>query len=436
MPTMVAAAMESPVWGQKLSSVVPAKVTGDNKDFELTNMDLAMKLHYIKGVYFFQSEAVQDLSVRDLKEPMFQWLEFSFTTSGRIRRSETGRPFIKCNDGGVRIVEANCDKTIDEWLATNDNHQSPDHLLAYNQVLGPDLGFSPLVFVQLTWFKCGGMSVGLSWAHILGDAFSASAFINMLGQIMAGQIPSKSFQVHNPKKSESPNPSIPGKPFSLKKVDPVGDCWITANNRKMETHCFHVTAKQLHHIESTTYQPSQIDNISCFEILSAIIWQSLSKIREDSGPRIVTICTNDYLKMRENEMPTNGMTLSTVEADFSVSKGEIVELAKLIAEKRMPENGLIEELLQGNEEGSDFIVYGANLTFVDLEEANLYGLKLKGKKPVFVNYTINGVGDEGTVLILPGPEKEGGKGKIVTMTLPEYQIEKLKNILENDWNIA
>ncbi|XVE95176.1 hypothetical protein REPUB_Repub02eG0073800 [Reevesia pubescens] len=441
---MVSASLESPVWGQRLSSVVPAKVTGNNKDFELTNMDLAIKLHYIKGVYFFKSEAVQGLSVHDLKEPMFEWLVYYFTTSGRIRRSsETGRPFIKCNDGGVRIVEAQCDKTIDEWLATNDNHNCLDHhLLAYNQVLGPDLAFSPLVFVQFTWFKCGGISVGLCWAHILGDAFSASDFINVWGQIMAGQVPSKSLSLgrlhSNPKKSESQITSnISGKPFSLKKLDPVGDCWLTANTRKMGTCSFHVTAKQLHDMVSSICQPSQTHNISHFQILSAIIWQSLSKTREDSGPRTVTICTNSSLS-RENEMPTNGLIVSRVEADFSVSKGDIAELAKLIAEKRVPENGLIEEeLLQGNEERSDFIVYGANLTFVDLEEANLYGLEIKGQKPVFVNYMINGVGDEGTVLILPGPEKGGGNGKIfVTMTLPEDQIQKLKNILENDWNIC
>ncbi|KAK6245782.1 hypothetical protein QQP08_023235 [Theobroma cacao] len=430
---MVSAALESPVSGRRLSSVVPAEVTGDNKDFELSSIDLAMKLHYIKGVYFFQSEAVQGVSASDLKEPMFRWLEFYFTTSGRIRRSSgTGRPFIKCNDAGVRIVEAYCDsKTIDEWLATSDH--SLDHLLAHDQVLGPDLGFSPLVFLQFTWFRSGGVSIGLSWAHVLGDAFSASAFINLWGQIMAGQVPPKSLQVHNPENSELPT-SICRKPCSLKKVDPVGDCWLTANNHNMQTYSFHVTEKQLHHIVSTTRDPGQTDSISHFEILSSIIWHSLSKLREDMGPRIVTICSNNSL-IRENEMPTNGMIFSTVEADFCVSKGEITELAKLIAEKRMPENGLVEELVRDGAR-SDFIVYGANLTFVDLEEANLYGLELKGKRPMFVNYTINGVGDEGTVLILPGPENEGVSGKIVTMTLPEDQLAKLKNILGHDWNIA
>lgn len=139
--------MGSLVSNFKLSSVVPATVTGENKVHELTHMDLAMKLHYIQGVYFFRREAVEGLSILNLKEPMFQCLDHYFTVSGRVRRSETGRPFIKCNDSGVRIVEADCDATIEEFLAMKDHcfHGS----LVYNQVLGPDLAFSPLVIIQV-----------------------------------------------------------------------------------------------------------------------------------------------------------------------------------------------------------------------------------------------------------------------------------------------
>ena len=46
-------------------------------------------------------------------------------------------------------------------------------------------------------------------------------------------------------------------------------------------------------------------------------------------------------------------------------------------------------------------MYGANLTFVNLEEADFYGMELKGQKPVHVSYFIDGVGDEGVVLVTP-----------------------------------
>ncbi|KAF3612480.1 putative aminotransferase TAT2-like, partial [Capsicum annuum] len=138
----------------RISSVVPAKITGDDKiHHELTNMDIIMKLHYIKALYFFKNDVVQGLHIHDLKLPMFQLLQLYYKTSGRIRRSnddnDGGRPYIKCNDSGVRIVEAKCkSKTIDEWLMDMNIDASYEELV-YHQVLGPDLGFSPLVFIQV-----------------------------------------------------------------------------------------------------------------------------------------------------------------------------------------------------------------------------------------------------------------------------------------------
>ena len=70
----------------------------------------------------------------------------------------------------------------------------------------------------------------------------------------------------------------------------------------------------------------------------------------------------------------------------------------------------------------------------------IYGLEINGHRPIFANYVINGVGDEGAVLVLPGPincEGDGdcGNGLVVTVVLPENQISLLKCKLERDWNI-
>ncbi|XP_008219248.1 PREDICTED: protein ECERIFERUM 1 [Prunus mume] len=422
--------------GLRLSSVVPATVTAEqNMVHELTDMDLAMKLHYIEGLYFFKSDAVEGLTIYDLKKPMFHLLQLQFTASGRIRRSETGRPFIKCNDSGVRIVEAYSEEAMDQWLAMAMEDSSRFDGLTYNQALGPDLGFSPLVFLQFTWFKCGGMSVGLSWANVLGDAFSASAFINMLGKIMAGHLPLKPLHVPVPGKPEFPAPSTPNTSSSLKRVDSVGDYWVTPNNCKMRKHTFHVSAKKLDHLLS-----NQSTKFSAFEVLSAIIWKSLSKIKENSAQtRRVTICTNSH--EREYEIPSNNMVLSTVEADFLVTEADVSELVELILNRRAEEKGIVEEM-KGLESGSsDFIAYGANLAFVNLEEAEIYGLELKGQKPVYANYCINGVGDEGVVLVLPGPNygKEEANirgGRLVTVVLPENEVAQLKTELQREWSTA
>ncbi|MED6224990.1 hypothetical protein PIB30_089464, partial [Stylosanthes scabra] len=136
----------------RISTVVPATPRGDqNGAYQLSYMDLLMKLHYIRPVFLFAAKSVQGLTISDLKRPMFPLLDTYSHVSGRIRRSECGRPFVKCNDAGVRIAESERDVTLREWFDENINgcvREVGDDGLVHDHVLGPDLGFSPLVFVK------------------------------------------------------------------------------------------------------------------------------------------------------------------------------------------------------------------------------------------------------------------------------------------------
>ena len=145
---MVLPKEEKLVYGIKLSSIGPGRSTGSDTVHDLSNMDLAMKLHYLKVVYFFNSHAAQGLTILRMKETMFDWLNEYYYTSGRLRRLESGRPYIKCNDCGSRFIEAQCEKTIDEFLEMKDS--SLQNLLVSQQVIGPELSFSPLVLIQVS----------------------------------------------------------------------------------------------------------------------------------------------------------------------------------------------------------------------------------------------------------------------------------------------
>ncbi|KAK4276899.1 hypothetical protein QN277_014995 [Acacia crassicarpa] len=420
----------------RISTVVPATPRSEqNGVYELQNMDLLLKLHYIRSAYFFSNDAVQGLSNYDLKKAMFPLLDAYSHVSGRIRRPDTGRPFIKCNDAGVRVAESYCDKTLAEWIA--DARYSIDGLVQ-DHVLGPDLGFSPLVFIQFTRFQCGGLTVGLNWPHVLGDAFSALNFIHLWSRISAGHVPPRSLHVPTPSKPELP-PSSSDKPISVKRSVDVGDRWLVADHENVETHCFRLTPKQLDHLVTTitTSAPT-----SYFVILSAIVWKSLSHIRGNaSGLNAVTICTNGS-KRKEDELPINGLVFSKVEADFAVEKSDVSELAMLIGEKKMTENDILEKMVEEDEGKGDFVVYGANLTFVDLEGAEFYDVKLNGRKPILANCTFHGVGGEGVVSVLPAPEGDDGaedggcNGRILTVVLPPKELEQLKNKLEREWGIV
>lgn len=279
----------------------------------------------------------------------------------------------------------------------------------------------------MTWFKCGGMSFGLSWAHVLGDAFSAVDFINKWGQVLAtiracGQPSLPKLSPTRPslriqKSGISPKPA---NPISVKRVDPVGDHWVTANNCKMDTFSFHLTSTQVSHLQSKIKDPHQIP---AFESLCAIIWQCIAKIRHGFGPNIVTVCR----KGSENgKLASNIQIVSAFEADFSVGEVDLEKLAEVLCEKAgMDERSLIEEAMEKENGVMDLVFYGASLTFVNWEEANVYGLELNGEKADFGSYTIQGVGDEGTVIVLPGA-KDSDKARFVTIILPEDQLLKLK----------
>lgn len=286
------------------------------------------------------------------------------------------------------------------------------------------------------------MSIGLSWAHVLGDAFSASNFLNMWAQIMDGQ-PSPQFldkSTRTNKLIKNPILSTVKKlPFSLKRVDPVGDHWKLTNTCKMQSHSFHITQKKLNQLVSNVCGTK----VKPFDVICATIWKFLANVRREysSEPKIVTIILKDDNSCDRvtTEVSSNSQVMiSIVEAsDIKVFEADTSELAELIAEKTEDETRVVEELMEKENGVSDFVVYGANLTFVNLEELRIYDLELRGKKPSFASYNISGVGDEGVVLVLPGPKGLNGKegGKIVNVNLPKGQIEGLKNEMRKELGI-
>ncbi|KAI3504944.1 hypothetical protein L1887_26756 [Cichorium endivia] len=412
--------MEAKLSNIRLSTVVPGQVTVANTIRRFTNADLAMKLHYIKGVYFFKKEAAEGLILSELKTDLSYLLSLYCTVAGRIRRRlEDNRPFIKCNDSGIRMVEAESNTIVDEWVEMKSDVSE----LAYSgHVLGPDLEFSPLVSLQVTRFKCGGFSIGLSWSHILGDALLASTFMNMWGQVIKGQTLSKI-----PITIKTNNTKIPikEKPYFFRGDDRVANIWCNAKNTKLVTFTLHISPKHVDQVTSNT-------NAKPFEALSAIIWKSIAKIRAKREPKIVTLCSYGSQK-NEIKDQGNGHLVSRVVVDFMVSEASVTNLAQLITNKTLKDSDFIEDFVDREHKNLNGAFYGETLTFVNLQRANLYGFELKGHKPVIVNYMMAGIGDEGVVLVLQGPEYCGGV--LVTMTLPSDEIVGLRNDLKRKWGI-
>ncbi|KFK36272.1 hypothetical protein AALP_AA4G100900 [Arabis alpina] len=401
------------IYNMRLSTVGSTRASEIGTIHEPTGLDLAMKLHYLKAVYIYSSETARDLTVTQLKEAMFVLFDQIAWTTGRFSRRDSGRPYIKCNDCGTRFVEGECNLTVEEWLGKPD--RSVDEVLVYHQPVGPELAFSPLIYVQMIRFKCGGLALGLSWANIMGDAFSLFHSFNLWTKAISGEkifIP-KTFNVN--KTFQSPNPTVKD-PDSIKRVNPVGDLWVTPNNKKMSNYSFTLAIAD----QISPHFPANSDGyLPVFEILTGIIWKCIAKVREETKPVTVTIIKKDPNDLKPNGSIRNSQMISSVSVDFPVGEASVEELVRCIGEGKDERDG-IDEI---GDENLDLVVYGARLTFMDLSEVRLYEAKVNGKSPESVYCNVEGIGEEGLVVVYTAVKAEE---RVVTMSLPEEEIDRVK----------
>lgn len=86
--------------------------------------------------------------------------------------------FVDCNDKGVEFVEASVDCRLHEIIP---DREKRDHQLLNNfvpcEVPMVDEAKHPLLAIQVTMFKCGGLAIGVCMSHRIADAATLSMFI-------------------------------------------------------------------------------------------------------------------------------------------------------------------------------------------------------------------------------------------------------------------
>lgn len=169
----------------------------------------------------------------------------------------------------------------------------------------------------MTRFKCGGIALGLSWAHIMGDPFSLSHFFNLWTRAFAGE------EVYSTKTSDwrrgfrKPNSTGKKEPGSIKRINPIGDLWVIPNKSKMSTYSFNLTVKQIQ-----SHFPAKGNE---FEILSGIIWKCVSKVRGESEPVTITIIRSDPEGLKPRAV-RNSQMISSIDVDFSIADAKLRRL--------------------------------------------------------------------------------------------------------------
>ncbi|CAN4078059.1 unnamed protein product [Withania somnifera] len=107
--------------------------------------------------------------------------------AGRLRRigenNSNGEFEIVSNDSGVRLIEAKMPMTLDDFLELKDKRNVEAELVFWDGVHEPNPQYSPLFYVQVTNFKCGRYSIGISCSLFLADPYGLTSFLNIWSKI-------------------------------------------------------------------------------------------------------------------------------------------------------------------------------------------------------------------------------------------------------------
>ncbi|XP_042507430.1 spermidine hydroxycinnamoyl transferase-like [Macadamia integrifolia] len=167
-------------------TVTPAHPTPSGKIW-LSESDQVKPLTHAPTVYFYRptNSGIIATTADTLRDSLSKVLVQFYPLAGRLHWIGGGRLELECNDAGAKLFEAETDAVIDDF---GDFRPTPeireliprvDYTIPINEL--------PLLLIQLTRFRCGGVAVGVAISHIMLDGQTALQFVNTWAKVARGE---------------------------------------------------------------------------------------------------------------------------------------------------------------------------------------------------------------------------------------------------------
>jgi shikimate O-hydroxycinnamoyltransferase len=168
--------------------VKPAEATW-NGPLPLSELDQIGTVTHVPTIYFYRPAlnwlSPPDTIANTLKDSLSKALVPFYPLAGRLRSIGGGRLELDCNAEGILFFEAEYEAELD-----NIDHfsKSPEY-----HRLFPCVDYSapihelPIMLVQLTWFKCGGIALSLTISHAIVDGPSTLHFASEWARLARGE---------------------------------------------------------------------------------------------------------------------------------------------------------------------------------------------------------------------------------------------------------
>ncbi|KAJ4793500.1 HXXXD-type acyl-transferase family protein [Rhynchospora pubera] len=392
-------------------SLTPVK---PGKTHEFTALDHSMSRHSVHLVCYYRQAPTVTMTA--LKESLCDVLSYYPAMTGRLVKNEgdgCGEWMVKCNDAGVRMVDARADTTLDEFLATATDEE--ERQLAYWEDVGSDPYLWSPYCIQFTDFKDGSMAVGISCTHFHADPTCVAVFSRAWSETHRRALVTCPPFFHPwafyPRKN--PVPSSPH--LSEKSTIPP-----PLHPPAMSSVTFAFSASSVRQCLADL----QLSNLSPFDALASLLWLRISSYKRASlGTAQLTLAV-DCRRRMSAPLPLgfygNALHFFGVKADLSSGWIHIAsELNRHVSGIKEDDVWSSVEWLHERSKEKAFQMYGPELTCLAWDNVPVYNAEFSpGAIPVHVGCRIGNAQGEGLVVIMAGAPGEGEEARTVIVTLP------------------
>ncbi|GAU42177.1 hypothetical protein TSUD_305220 [Trifolium subterraneum] len=304
----------------------------------LTPWDLAMlSSHYIqKGLLFKKPTSSSSLNqqhfienlVDKLKQSLSLTLFHFYPLSGRLVTQKTQDPpsynvFVDCkNSDGARFIHSTLDITINDILSPVDVPPIVQSFFDHHRATNHDGHTMSLLSIQVTELV-DGVFIGCSMNHAIGDGTAYWNFFNTFSEIFQNGdnlLPISHQPIHNKWFPEGYGPII-NLPFKHH------DEFIRSHESPiLRERIFHFSADSIAKLKAKANKESKTTKISSFQSLSALVWRSVTRLRQLSHDTKTSckMAINNRTRM-EPSLPKEYFGNSIYAVSTETTVGELLE---------------------------------------------------------------------------------------------------------------
>ncbi|CAI9118870.1 OLC1v1020497C1 [Oldenlandia corymbosa var. corymbosa] len=177
----------------------------DSKTLELSLLDQIIPHFFVRFLFVYEKQRQPSVdpskTTAQLKKSLSETLTKFYPLAGKLSPDHHS---VDCDDSGVLFVEANVDATLSQAVQNAPFERFSQYMPSETYIRGgnddskavpfdANCGKGDILFaVQITWFRCGGASIGACISHKVADFMSLIAFMNSWAAMNRGENTSKS----------------------------------------------------------------------------------------------------------------------------------------------------------------------------------------------------------------------------------------------------